>query len=341
MTALAGPNRSADEVGTVESNDVASEIARARYHRFESTSTDFDEACASYESIFTGRHFRGSPVDGAFAFRYASMGDANMTLRTSTFPGQLRGEIPHLADYVVTWFREGLSHVSHRHGDHASSRSDPFLLPTERPFDFEFSPHRVNLIHVTPSFLEDTATERHGGPSQAIVFDHTVHPTESAVQSWRRDLGGAMSSLASAASSPLLRLSAQLALVRSILTLFPWRAMEIPQAIRTWRTARVRDAVEFIHEHAHEPISPADIARAAHVHTRTLQMAMSTHLGVSPAAYVRQVRLDRVRTELAESAPRDTFVSDVAARWGFGNLGRFSAAYVTRFGEYPRTTLAR
>jgi transcriptional regulator GlxA family with amidase domain len=62
---------------------------------------------------------------------------------------------------------------------------------------------------------------------------------------------------------------------------------------------------------------------------------------VSPLTYLRHVRLDRVRDELLESGPQAGAVGDVARRWGFAHLGRFSAAYAERFGEYPKETLRR
>jgi transcriptional regulator GlxA family with amidase domain len=68
---------------------------------------------------------------------------------------------------------------------------------------------------------------------------------------------------------------------------------------------------------------------------------MNDHLGASPMNYLRQVRLDKAHDELVSSSRDEALVSDIARRWGFGNLGRFSAAYVKRFGEYPRDTLLR
>jgi transcriptional regulator GlxA family with amidase domain len=96
-----------------------------------------------------------------------------------------------------------------------------------------------------------------------------------------------------------------------------------------------------VHAYADQAITSADIATAAGMHTRTLQLLMSEHLGSSPTNYVRHVRLDRARQDLLSSEPGSVLVSDVARKWGFGNLGRFSASYSARFGEYPRDTLAR
>jgi hypothetical protein len=48
--------------------------------------------------------------------------------------------------------------------------------------------------------------------------------------------------------------------------------------------------------------------------------------------YLRQVRLDRARDDLAQAHGT---VADIAYYWGFTNLSRFARAYRDRFGEFP------
>jgi AraC-like DNA-binding protein len=101
----------------------------------------------------------------------------------------------------------------------------------------------------------------------------------------------------------------------------------------------VTRAREFILARLTEPIAIDDVAAAAGVGVRTLQQHFREDLGVTPSTYLRDMRLDRIRDELAASANRGTTVADVAARWGLTHLGRFSAAYRKRFGELPSQTL--
>jgi AraC-like DNA-binding protein len=70
-----------------------------------------------------------------------------------------------------------------------------------------------------------------------------------------------------------------------------------------------------------------------------VQHVFRRHVGTTPLAYLRDRRLDAVRLELLASDPADTTVADVARRWGFAHLSRFSQAYHARFGEYPRVTI--
>lgn len=311
------------------------------FERVQFASDDLEEARSSLESVLDGRQFRARPAGEPFAYRFASAGDARLSLQTGTFTAHLQGVIPWSRDYVMSWFRAGTVTVDYPLGQLTSAGSRPFMTPSETSFAFAMTPHRHGIVHVDAAFLEAVATERHAGAAQRIVFDYAAVPTDDALASWRRTLGEVTPLIVGEDTPRLARHGAQASLVRGMLDLFPWRAIDVPDALRTERTRRLRQAAEYVHAFADQAITSADIAAAAGMHTRTLQMLMNEHLGSSPTNYVRHVRLDRVRQDLLSAEPGTVLVSDVARRWGFGNLGRFSASYAERFGEYPRDTLAR
>ncbi|ROS61476.1 AraC-like DNA-binding protein [Frigoribacterium sp. PhB160] len=316
--------------------------AELPFRRDSDGGDDLGSAAARLQELYAGRAFSARrAAEETFEFRYASAGDARLSLRTATFLGHLQGDVPWSKDYVVSWLRSGSLTIDHHGGQVTSLGGQPFLLPSETSFSFFMTPHRNNMVHADAAFLEDVATERHGGPAQRIAFDHTATPTTPALLAWRTVVSRATPVVVDPATPPLRRHAAQADLVRAMLDLVPWTAVDVPATLRTPRTARLRTAAEFVQTHADRPLTPADIARAAGMHTRTLQQAMTDHLGASPMTYLRQVRLERVNRELLAASPGESLVSDVARRWGFGNLGRFSAAYVARFGEHPRDTLAR
>ncbi|MFD5177834.1 AraC family transcriptional regulator [Nocardia sp. NPDC058379] len=103
-------------------------------------------------------------------------------------------------------------------------------------------------------------------------------------------------------------------------------------------SSRIRDAVAYIHAHPDADVSTAELAARAGVSARALQLGFRDAVGMSPSAYVRAVRLDRVRDELTSG--RALSVSDTAMRWGFFHLGRFARQYRERFGELPSATTA-
>ena len=131
-------------------------------------------------------------------------------------------------------------------------------------------------------------------------------------------------------------------LLSSLLTLAPHNHTQALQAggRRPLMLRSVRRAQDFLHSHVTEPLSLADVCRHLGVSARALQLAFKQDTGQSPMAYLRDIRLDRVReTLLQPDNHARTTVSQVAAQHGFLHLGHFAAQYHKRFGELPTQTL--
>lgn len=104
------------------------------------------------------------------------------------------------------------------------------------------------------------------------------------------------------------------------------------------RPRTVRRAVDAVHAAAGEPHTVAGLAALTGVSVRSLQDGFAQHVGMSPMAYLRDVRLERAHADLV--AGTGTAVADVAHRWGFRHLGRFAADYRRKYGEAPSYTLS-
>lgn len=85
------------------------------------------------------------------------------------------------------------------------------------------------------------------------------------------------------------------------------------------------------------PVALEDLARAAGVSVRGLNLLCQRHHGTSPMALLRNRRLDAVRARLLQQP--SPCVTDAALEFGFGHLGRFSSYYRERFGELPSQTV--
>jgi AraC-like DNA-binding protein len=105
--------------------------------------------------------------------------------------------------------------------------------------------------------------------------------------------------------------------------------------------ANLRRAVTFIDENADRNITPADIALAARVTIRALQLTFRRHLDTTPTAYLRRIRLDHAHRQLLAADPAVTTVSSVAMRWGFASHSSFTAHYRASYGVSPSETLRR
>lgn len=102
----------------------------------------------------------------------------------------------------------------------------------------------------------------------------------------------------------------------------------------------VRRAIDYMRNNLHLPLTMIDIASAIGTNKRTLELGFRKFRDTTPAAYLRQIRLGAVHAELSNPGNRLS-VSEVAAKWGFANLGHFAAHYRGAFGEYPSETAKR
>ncbi|MCC3159830.1 response regulator [Hymenobacter sp. 15J16-1T3B] len=78
---------------------------------------------------------------------------------------------------------------------------------------------------------------------------------------------------------------------------------------------------------------PADLAAALHLSERTLYRRLSELAGLTPAAWLRELRLDHAR-RLLESGAFGT-VAEVAYAAGFANAKHFSTLFAQRYGRKP------
>lgn len=94
---------------------------------------------------------------------------------------------------------------------------------------------------------------------------------------------------------------------------------------------RVLDAMEADPARAW---TAADMADAAGVSIRRLQVGFREYLGCSPRDALVDLRLRRVRADL-RSSDTDSTIAEVAMRWGFTHTGRFAATYRRKYGLAP------
>lgn len=102
----------------------------------------------------------------------------------------------------------------------------------------------------------------------------------------------------------------------------------------------VRRAIDYIEAHLKTSFAIADMVKATGIAGRTLFKQFRDFKGVSPMSYARNARYREVREALLRAEPEQS-VTDIAIRWGFTHMGRFSIEYRRRFGESPSQTLKR
>lgn len=106
-------------------------------------------------------------------------------------------------------------------------------------------------------------------------------------------------------------------------------------------TRIVARARAHIHAHLHEPIRIETLVKAARTSRRTLFRAFLDVMGEPPQNYIRRLRLNRIRHDLASDEEMRWTIVLVASQWGIDEPGRLSGSYRDIFGELPSQTVAR
>lgn len=98
-------------------------------------------------------------------------------------------------------------------------------------------------------------------------------------------------------------------------------------------------AEDYLFANLTNPVSRTKLAEIAGVSIRSLSRAFVKRYGVGPMRYLKERRLEAVRMELISARPETTDVSDIALRYGFTELGKFSLLYKSVYNEKPSDTL--
>lgn len=219
--------------------------------------------------------------------------------------------------------------------------SDPSL-----PYTARWMAGEIQNCIIEPAVLAQVAASVPARRPEAIRFTGLDPRSPAAAAQWwdTRSYVADLLTNVEAAGSPLVVASAAQLLAATTLATFPNTALIDPtiEDRRDAHTATLHRAVAFIDENAHRDVSVADVAAAAFVSIRAVQLAFRRHLGTTPMDYLRRVRLDHARQDLRQSGPGDGLtVTAVAYRWGFHSSSRFAAAYWRAYGVTPSHTLDR
>ncbi|AIY18462.2 transcriptional regulator, AraC family [Pimelobacter simplex] len=233
----------------------------------------------------------------------------------------------------------------------AGSRPDDFgagelfsLAPPERAYRGEVKQATYSITMLDPAVLGLVAAPAAGQDGVALL-DHRPLDTAAGarVRAAIDHLDRAVLSDPGSAGNPLVVGAATRYLAAQVLAAFPsTSAAESAGDRRDAHPAALRRAIDYIEERAGSDLSPGEIAAAAHVSIRSLQLAFRRHLDTTPMRYVNDVRMRRVHGELSASTSGEgAGVAEIASRWGFVHQGHFGQAYRRAYDETPGATLRR
>lgn len=114
-----------------------------------------------------------------------------------------------------------------------------------------------------------------------------------------------------------------------------------PNLRMSGRLKHLRQARDFIKDHASEAIHSEALRENLGMSPRGIEVLFRSSLGITPNAFIRHQRLHGVRRELLAAKYKPKAISEIALKWGFWHMGHFSVNYRSLFGESPTQTLHR
>lgn len=206
-------------------------------------------------------------------------------------------------------------------------------------------PARVVGLKVSRQALEQEFETLTGAPPETpIRFKGDLDLEAPGGQAWRATVQALAQGMTPgspiATHEPLAAPLAQ-AVARGLLLAAPHNLSHLLAAPATPALpAAISTALDFLRTHAAQPLTVEEVAHAAGVGVRTLQAGFREHLGTTPVAELRRIRLTGARRDLLTGGPGTT-VAGVAGRWGFHHPGRFAIHFAQEFGQSPSELVGR
>lgn len=312
--------------------------------RVEFATSDPDEARDAIDQTYGGAGLRvRGPADGDWSVSFSLVDAGLFSSSVLKLPGDIDFTVEGHDEVLVTMFLDGRAGYERGKSTERVGPGDLCIgnCPGAHWSAHTHQPHAA-ITGLPETLLRDVARGVPGGARPWRLLDH--EPIPGGVGLWRTTAAYVDTLLADpTAHAPLLIGSVARLLAATALTVFPNTAWPDPGAIddrRDGHSATVDRAIAFIEADPGRDITVVDIAAAARVTPRAVQYAFQRHLGMTPMAYLRRIRLEAAHQDLRDADPAGgTTVTTVANRWGFAHLGRFATAYRTAYGHSPSHTL--
>lgn len=309
-------------------------------HRFSTSGVE--EARHSMSTLY--RAEMDLSVRGAAPFRYdmSALTAEGLTLSRIVLAGSGSVGAAAFEDFVLVQIPRGQQQWAV--GQEKGLGCVPFLILPQRQLHVRFAD--IEMLSV--SLRRDVTL----AAMRALTGSDRLDPNRESVNELRRDPRSLISTMRyvdhtfrsdpSALSEPLLRAELVRLLVATLISTLSLVDPPEPGALgQAVGPSALRRAMTFMDDNADQPVTISDVAAAAHMSVRALQVAFKTGVGRSPTRYLRDVRLNAAHADLLRHAASERTVEQVARRWGFAHTARFAALYRSTYGEYPSQTLRR
>ena len=309
---------------------------------------NLDEARDAVSRIYLRHELVGRA--GAMQMRLNAVTDRRMTLGYLTYRADAELIMPATEDfYVINLTLAGGTEAARGDGrrEVTVARERGLVLSPVRSNRVRWAPDAEQLhLKIPRTSLESHLSDLLGKPVTEVVdFDYGLDLTTASGRALLRSvefLARELDKPGGLAEMPLAREQLEAYVLTALLHAGRHQFSDaLAGDENRRRLGRLAPVVEYIEANADGELTPEILARVGCVSVRTLHAAFQDQLGESPMAYVRRIRLSRVRAELLRGDPQRVRVTDVAMRWGFLHQSRFAQQYREQFHELPSVTLHR
>jgi AraC-like DNA-binding protein len=232
-------------------------------------------------------------------------------------------------DYFLALHLRGIAHAAQDGRRVALHAGDFALFDSTRPYAIEFRDSGVfeHLIYRIPRRALDarcTGLERATAVRVALSSSEgqLTAPYLNRLARLATPVAGACADRLAATALDLL--ATALTAAAGLQSHPEPRRMSLLAQVKQQTLARLGD----------QDLSPASIARAQFISVRALHRLFE-HEQMTFGAFVREERLRRCRTDLADPRLTTTSIAEIASRWGYRSPAHFSRAFTARYAIRP------
>jgi AraC-like DNA-binding protein len=314
------------------------------HYQVEFTATG-PESVQAYLTAAYGIPVRVSSDHRGYRFRHSRRGPGPFHLDTFDHTGTAECHCRPVPALTCVWMQRGVRTDLVR-DDHLGPGDLAISGQPGEMVHLRYASARYTTVRIPLQTAADATRNRPDDDALVPLRFTALRPVRPAdARRWRQTVDYVTHSLLDhpeVMTQPLLSGAATRLLAVTMLTTFPntWIMESAIEDRRDAHPGTLRRAIAFIESNPDLDIGTVDIARAAHVTTRAIQLAFRRHLDTTPMAYLRRVRLERAHDDLKRATPGDSVtVTAVASRWGFASPSRFTAYYYQAYGVRPSRTL--
>lgn len=278
-------------------------------------------------------------------FRFVEIGDA--LIADIHYGADVDIEPLNLNDcYLIHALINGCSTLRHD-GDMAQATTGTLHIssPGTTPHIHLTSASRHLTVRLPASAVRRYVLETHGmAISQPIEFDPISPATSSLPALWRDYLAHIMRQFEYAPDLMQTPSTQHCYTTLMCELLFSHQVHSLDTSARkslsTATPRHVHKAKAVIRERFREPLSTTQLATEVGVSVRSLHNGFRDFLDTTPAAYIRQYRIEKLHNKLI-NAKGGLSVTAAMTETGIVNFGRYAGYYIAKYGCSPSETLRR